>query len=171
MKFIKLVIVAAAVLAVLGLFLPAGYVVERTARIEASAATIHEYVGDLERWDDWAPWRKADPSMVITLGDTTTGLGASQTWSGKNGSGKLVFRDSSEEDGIKYDVVFDDVNAAYGEIRYQPDGSGTLVTWTMTGKINEPPVVGPYLAMAMDFMVGHLFEQGLKDLKRITEES
>ena len=77
MRFIKtaaaVLIILVVTVAVIGLFLPARYSVERSVVIDAEPGEIHEYVGNLKRWDEWAPWKEEDPSIVITLGEKTSG--------------------------------------------------------------------------------------------------
>src|SRR3972149_2525835 len=91
MRFIKTVaavlIILVVTVAVIGLFLPARYSVERSAVIDAEPGEIHKYVGNLKRWDEWAPWKEEDPSIVITLGEKTAGVGGSQAWGGGRGAG------------------------------------------------------------------------------------
>jgi hypothetical protein len=55
------------------------------------------------------------------------------------------------------------------EFTFQPNGSGTAVTWALGGKYNfMTKAMG--LVMSMDKMIGGDFEQGLANLKAIVEE-
>jgi len=75
---------------IVGLFLPSNYMVTRTVEISATPDQIHEYVGDLKRWPEWSPWKKADPTIEFTLGALTEGVGTSQSWTDKSGGGSLT---------------------------------------------------------------------------------
>jgi hypothetical protein len=72
-----LVVLIVAVAAV-GLFLSTKYAVERSVIIDATHEKIHGYVGNLRKWDEWAPWKGEDPSIVVMLGEKASGVGASQ---------------------------------------------------------------------------------------------
>ena len=82
---------------VAGLFLPTQYTVTRTQVIQAKPSAIHVHVNDLTKWDAWAPWKDGDPSLVITQVKKTSGVGASQSWTGKDGNGSLTFTKSSKK--------------------------------------------------------------------------
>lgn len=153
-----------------GLFLPTTYRVERSVVIDAKPYEVHEYVGDLTKWDEWTPWKEEDPTIVVTRGGTTSGVGATQSWVGESGSGALTIINDSPEKGIQYDLVFE--GGAYvskSEMVYHELQDGdTRVTWVMIGDM-EKPVIGGYLALMMDSMIGKMFERGLSNLKTKVE--
>jgi len=156
--------------AVIGLFLPAKYSVERSAVIDATTGEIHEYVGNLQKWDEWEPWKEEDPSIVVTLGEKTSGAGASQSWVGESGTGALTITESSPERGIEYDLLFDGgTYECKSSIRYDPLPDGdTKVTWAMSGDMGKSLTSG-YFALLMDTMAGNMFEKGLSNLKNVVE--
>jgi len=155
---------------VVGLFLPTSYMVERSIVIDAPPSQIHKYVGDLNNWDAWEPWKEEDPTLVVTHGEKTKGVGASQSWVGESGDGALTFTKDSPIEGIQYDLVFDGgTYVCQSAMIYDPLGDGeTKVTWTMIGDMGTP-VIGGYFAMMMDSMVGEMFEKGLSNLKNSVE--
>lgn len=171
-KFLKWAVIALVVLFggifVVGLMLPAAYSVERTVSISAPPEKVHLMVGDLTQWQEWTPWLEADPTIETTFGETTSGVGASQTWEGESGSGELTFTSSDEQSGVAYDMAFDEgTYESVGTIRYTPSSEGTTVTWTMEGEMNG--VAARYMGLAMNSMVGPMFEQGLTKLKARVE--
>ncbi len=55
-------------------------------------------------------------------------------------------------------------------MRYVPLAENmTKVTWSMQGDMNMP-IIGAYLAMTMDSMIGTMFERGLSKLKSHVEQ-
>lgn len=175
MRFLRTAAVVLVILvitvAVIGLFLPAKYSVERSAVIHAAPDKVHNYVGNLKKWDEWAPWKEEDPSIVVALGEKTSGVGASQSWVGDSGTGALTITESSPESGIEYDLLFDGgTYECRGSVKYQrlPDGD-TRVTWAMSGDMGKSLTSG-YFALIMDTMVGNMFEKGLKNLKNVVEK-
>ncbi|NIT14605.1 MAG: hypothetical protein GTN99_10300 [Candidatus Dadabacteria bacterium] len=175
MKILKtllsIVVVIIVIVIVVGLFLPTSYTVERSIVIDAPPAKIHRYVGDLNMWNTWEPWTEGDPSIVVTRGEKTKGVGASQSWVGESGDGALTFTKDSPTEGIEYDLVFDDgTYVCQSAMTYSPLEDGeTKITWIMTGDMGTP-VIGGYFVLMMDSMVGKMFDKGLANLKNTVEE-
>ena len=167
-KFLIGAAVVVLVVVLVGVLLSGDYTAERSIVINAKPAKIHKLVGDLKRWDDWTPWKEDDPSVQVTLGEKTDGLGAGQSWTSKDGKGSLTFTASDENKGIEYDFTFEDWKAQ-GSIRYDRLDDATKVTWTMKGNV-DMPVLGGYLALMMPTMVGGSFDKGLAKLKKKAEE-
>ena len=170
LKIIGLMIVTVVlVLVIVGLFLPTNYAVSRSVVISSEASHVHEYVNNLEKWEAWEPWKEADPTIVTTLGEKTFGVGASQSWTGAEGSGSLKFISSSPTEGVAYDLYFDNQSEKCdGAMMYETEENNTKVIWKMSGDMNMP-IAGGYLACMMDEMVGPMFERGLDKLKTAVE--
>ena len=153
-----------------GLFLPRTWTVGRTVTIDAPTARVHALCDDLEQWPAWTPWFRADPELEITMGAVTRGVGAHQSWRGKDGAGELTFTASDPERGIAYDIAFIDRNTrAVCTMAYAPAANGaTEVTWTMTGDSGWN-VMERYLGLLMDPLLGPMFEDGLERLKLVAE--
>ena len=62
------------ILAVVGLFLPTAYTVERSISINAPTTDIHPWIENLERWEDWGPWKEGDPTIQVQRGDIVQGV-------------------------------------------------------------------------------------------------
>ena len=169
-KFFIAVGVLIAVVVVVGLLMPTEYELERSILINAGTEKIHPLVGDLKRWEEWTPWKEADPTVAVTFGDKTTGVGASQTWTEENGDGELVFTASDPQTGIEFDMAFNQGSMkSKCAIRYAKEGTGTRVTWEMAGDA-EVPIIGALFAALIDDMVGPMFESGLEKLKAQAEK-
>jgi uncharacterized membrane protein len=167
---IAAVVVFVLVVAVVGLLLPTSYSVRRSIIIDAPPEKVHEYVGDLSKWERWSPWEEEDPTLIVTLGEKTSGVGASESWVGDSGGGAITITESSPSTGVKYDLLFNG-----GE--YESEGSMTYealpeerteVTWAMSGDMGKS-VTGGYFALLMDSMVGNMFDKGLTNLKSVVE--
>lgn len=161
-----------AILIVVGLVLPQHYAVARELVIRAPATTVFELVGDLKRWPAWEPFSAEDPTTQTTLGATTTGVGASQSWTGEGNRGSLTFTQCDPARGIAYDLVFengDQQSLAKSSMEFLPADPGSVrVRWGMEGEMNLP-VFGGYFALFSDRMIGGMFERGLENLKRTAE--
>ena len=167
---IAAVVVFILVVAVVGLFLPTTYRVKRSIVINAPTEKVHEYVGNLSKWEKWSPWEEEDPTLVVTLGEKKSGVGASESWVGDSGDGAVTITESSPSRGVKYDLLFNGGEyESEGSIAYEalPEGR-TEVTWAMSGDMGKS-VTGGYFALLMDSIVGKMFDKGLANLKSIVE--
>jgi hypothetical protein len=173
LKKIAITVVILVVLLVLvGFLLGTEFKVTRKVTIQADVAKVHELCGELRNWDKWAPWQEDDPSIVTTYGATTTGVGASQTWTGRDGNGELTLTKSDPATGIAYDMVFID-----GETRmpskswmsYTPAAGGVEVEWGIEGDFKPLPVIGGYFGTFADSLMGPMFDKGLTKLKQQCE--
>ena len=113
------------------------------------------------------PWKEQDPTIEITYGKKTTGVGASQTWTSEQeaGEGEIVFTSSESKRGVEYDMSFDQGKyTSKGTILYEEMGKSTRVTWSMSGDMSTP-VVGGYMVLLFSPMMGDAFHKGLSTLK------
>ena len=168
-KILYFLIILIAIFIVIGLFLPKEYIVSRSIVIDSDPEKIHKFVGDLKNWELWSPWIESDPSLEVKLGDKTTGVGASQSWKGEDGSGSLTFVKSDPERGVQYDLDFNDGQyKCVASFDYEDQGDSTKVTWNMQGSM-DMPIIGGYLASKLDSLVGTEFQKGLEKLKKVVE--
>ena len=154
---------------------------DKSVVINAPMAKVHEYVGDLKNWPSWAPWTDpelgGDASIVTKYGPTTTGVGAHQSWTGKDGDGDLTFTKCDPETGIAYDMVFingEERMPAHGTLTYKKVDGGVEVTWGMDSKMDKSCAFGlvrygSIMGAVMKPMIGGMFEKGLAKLKKTVE--
>lgn len=141
--------------------------VTRSAVIPAPAEDIFPLVDNFHEWTKWSPWESVDPAMQRSYTGSESGVGAKYAWSGnrKAGSGTMEIVDTAEPRSIKIRLEFTKPFRAVNPTAFTltPSGSGTEVTWTMTG---ENKGIGKVFAlfMNMDKMVGADFEKGLASL-------
>ena len=169
-KIGKLIAVVFLLLIVAGLFLSHEFEVEESILLNAAPADIHPYVNDLKQWPKWTPWKELEPDVIVRYGNVTHGVGASQSWRGSGGNGHLHITASSPDNGIAYDIFFDeDTTPSISAIEYKPLGNGvTRVSWRIHGEI-EVPVVGGYVALFVRYFTGSIYQKGLLKLKAVVE--
>jgi len=171
MIYLYIVLGLIAVLVIAGLVIPSQYSVVKKNSIAAPPAAVHAFVGHLEKWPEWMPWEQEDPSIITSVGDKTTGVGAKQSWrSSKAGDGEVEFTECDEDTGIAYDLTFimkGKRAPAKASIRYARAEDGTEVTWSMDGDLASmmPPVVRGLMRPIMAGMVGKNCARGLACLK------
>jgi hypothetical protein len=143
------------------------YSVTRSATIPAPASAIFPFVNSFHEWTKWSPWESVDNNLQRTYSGTESGVGAKYAWTGnrKAGAGTMEIIKSDEPGSINIRLEFTKPFKAVNptSFTFTPDGSGTRVTWTMTG---ENTGLGKVFAlfMNMDKMVGGDFEKGLASL-------
>jgi uncharacterized protein YndB with AHSA1/START domain len=165
-----------AVAIVLGLIVvqPATYTVTRSTTIAAPPQTVFAAINDFHKWESWSPWAKIDPAMKQTYSGPPSGTGAAYHWSGndKAGEGTMTISESVPNDRVVIQLSFIRPYASSSVILLgvRPEGTGTAVTWTMTGQ-NNFALKAISLFSSMDKLVGRDFEKGLAQLKTLTESS
>jgi len=151
-------------------FQPADFRITRKAVIPASPAAVFEQLNDFQKWNAWSPWAKLDPNAKNTFDGPSAGVGAKFSWSGNSevGEGSMKITASKPGESVVMDLVFTKPFAASNvtEFTLKPEGGGTEVTWTMSGKNN---FIGKAIGLVIncDKMVGTKFEEGFANLKRV----
>jgi uncharacterized protein YndB with AHSA1/START domain len=175
MFWIILLIVAVVIVGIIvvSAMKPDDFRVTRSTRINASAEAIYPNIVDMHRWTQWSPWQQKDPAMTQTFGPLTKGIGAFMEWSGNNqvGQGRMEVIEAAPPGHVVYKLTFLKPFKAENraEFTLQEDNGGTLLTWSMTGKSNLMSKVMDTF-MNMDRMIGKDFEEGLANLKRLSED-
>jgi len=170
-KFLSFIFLLLIIIGVVGYFIPTDYSVNKSINISSNASHIHEYVGDLNKWQEWSVWNGEDPDIDITIGDKTSGIGASQSWADKRGGGSLTFTSWSPENGIEYDLIFDGGKyTSQSAIQYDTSSkTRTRVNWTLNGDMGMP-IIGGYMALFTKFFIGDMFQDSLNQLKTLVEQ-
>jgi hypothetical protein len=179
MKKILLIVLGVFVALVAGLCVvvamqPSEFSITRSGTMKAPVPVVFEQVNTLKNWESWSPWAKLDPNMKLTYSGPESGTGAVYAWEGDGnvGAGRLAITDSKPNERIDIQLDFykpmEGTNATV--FTFAQAGEQTTVTWTMSGKNNFlAKAIG--LMMDMDVMVGGMFEQGLSQLRSVSEGS
>jgi hypothetical protein len=106
--------------------------------------------------------------MTRTLSGAERGVGAVYEWKGNNqvGHGRMEILESTSASLVRIQLDFIAPFEAHNisEFQLAPEGSGTRVTWTMTGPNTFMGKVMDVF-MSMDKMIGKDFEEGLRNLE------
>jgi len=154
-----------------GLLLPSKFSVRRSVEIRAPADRIYGYIVEPKQWTKWSVWTRRDPRMRITYHGPPFGMGARWSWeSRQEGSGSMELTHVEPDRAVEYALFFPAYNMhSQGALRLEAAGGATRVTWSNEGDVGGNPLKH-YLAAAMDRLVGPDFEQGLANLKAISEK-
>ena len=149
------------------------YTVERAVTIDASPARIYEQIASFRNWTSWSPWEDVDPELRRTYSGVESGSGAVYHWSGnrKAGQGRMEITEATEPSKVQIELLFEKPFKARNDTHFTivPEGSGSRVTWSMTGKNTlMTKVMGIF--KSMDKLLGPDFEKGLSRLKATAEK-
>jgi len=159
------------VLVLVGFFLPGHYRVERSIMVNAKPSAIFPLVADLKAWRLWGVWFARDPAMKIEYSPATTEVGAWSEWKSKSqGDGRMTISAVHPTDDFEYRMEFLDMGmVSHGTMALAPGpGGSTTVTMAMDGDLSRNPLYRWFGAF-MDKLVGPDFEEGLANLKRLSE--
>lgn len=150
----------------------AHFEMSRSTRVEAAPERVHALVDDFHQWVRWSPWEGLDPELKRTYGGPDRGVGATYHWSGnrKAGEGRMQITESTPS-RVAVDLEFLKPFKASNVTSFTlvPSGSGTDVTWTMTG--TRGAIMGLMGKLFFDKAIGKDFERGLAALKRESERA
>lgn len=159
------------ILLIISFFLPSKVHVERIAVINAQPDIVFKQVNNLRNWNNWMPWNKLDPNIKIKYYGPEEGTGSGYSWSSENGQvgkGKLSITDSKPNESVITAMNFTGNGVATGSFHLESLEGKTKITWGMDMDMGMNPVA-KYIGLFMDQMIGADFEQGLSDLKKVSE--
>lgn len=172
LKKIGLVLAGLLVLLVLiSFFLPSQVHVERSRFIAGPPEAAFAQVNTLKNWETWSPWHRIDPkNTTYTFSEKPEGEGAWYVWKSTHpnvGNGKLTLTKSLPNEAVEANLDFEGMGTSRTGYYFKPEGNGTRVTFSMDGDMSRPVVVGKYVGLLMDGMLGPMFEQGLANLDSV----
>ncbi len=152
---------------------PNSFTISRSIAIQAPPEKIAALITDFHQWQAWSPWEKLDPAMQRTFSGADKGVGAVYTWQGNKDVGRgrmeIVEAATPARTVVKLDFVEPFASSNVTTFSLVPAGSGTSVTWTMSGPmlfISKLMTV----FVSMDAMIGKDFDKGLAQLKTAAEK-
>ena len=161
-----------AVLAVAAFSLPREVTVARSITVAAPPGVVFPYVNSLREFTRWSPWTAMDPDMKVTHEGAPEGVGARMTWASANGqvgTGTEEITESVLDERVAARIEFGGMGPSAAYFDLEPEGDGTLVTWTLVADMGMNPIGRWMGLLAMDRMVGKDFDTGLARLKTLAE--
>ena len=143
--------------------MPQQYQVQKSVTIHAPQTDIAPLISDFTKWPNWSPWQKVDPSIVFTLGQPSSGVGAHQFWQSNWGFGEMTITHISGSK-INFNILFNEEHIVAGEVSFSPQANGNLVTCTLFGEVTTP-IIGGYLALFSQYILKNTLRLGLNNLK------
>ena len=147
------------------------YDVKRNKLIKAPASVIFNNVNEFKNWQTWGPWMEEDPTILASYPNQTSGVGASYTWTSKDGPGKMETIALEEHQSLTQKITFGDYEPTDVYWVFDKTNKGTNVTWGM--KAEKTPFMFKIFAAlsgGMENMLGPMLEKGLNNLDNIITE-
>ncbi|WP_458629143.1 SRPBCC family protein [Winogradskyella sp. PC D3.3] len=145
---------------------PNSFEVTRTRTIKAHKSVIYNNVIDFKNWKSWNPWTESNPEIVVTLGDTTKGIGGTYNWKDKATLGRMSTIATKPNTSITQDMQFGEFPKSNVTWDFKSNSNGsTDVTWTISSK-NLPFGFKMWSAFSggMEQQIGRDYERGLEKL-------
>jgi hypothetical protein len=141
----------------------------RSITISAPPSAIEPLVGDLHEWTKWSPWEGLDADLQRTYSGAEKGVGARYAWAGKKSGEGSMHITSATPQRIDIDLDFIKPFKANNKavFRFEAEGGGTRVTWSMSGTRNV--LLAVMGKLFFDGMIGKDFDKGLAKLKSLAE--
>ncbi len=148
------------------------YKLSREISIDAPAEKIFPYLNNAKLFEAWSPWSKLDPKAKMTYSGSAEGVGSVTSWvdGEKLGTGSATIIESVPSKSVTTKLVF--VKPFTMEqtavISIEPKEGKSVVTWSVTGQNTFLCRVVCFF-MSQEKMIGPIFDQGLSNLKNLTE--
>ncbi|WP_026897845.1 SRPBCC family protein [Daejeonella oryzae] len=175
MKFLKIflsiIVALAAIFFIGGMFLPKTYRVSRSINIQAPDTIIYTNISDFNKFVKWSVWSLREPSADIRIAGIPSQPGHTYNWSGEeSGKGKMEIMNVQPFSSVNFQLTFTDPfkSIAQNNFKLSPSSKGTTVIWEMSG-VNTNAMEN-WMGLFMDQMIGKDFEEGLKNLKQLSEK-
>ena len=176
MKALKVVLGLVAGLAIVYLVLcatgPTKMDVSESLSMDAPAEVVYGQVAELKNWQNWSVWNINDPSMEVSYGEKTNGLGGSYSWkSPESGDGQLEIVEADPGKSLKTKIEFSDWDgASFGTWDFAEADGKTKVTWGMESDTDFPFLLrGMMTLVNMEGRVKADFAGGLANIKGLAE--
>lgn len=168
-KYIFLLIVLGAIaLAVYIATQSSKFDIQRSKVINVSQSALYSYINDYKNWEDWGPWKEDDPNIKYSYPEITEGTGASFSWTGKEGNGKMETIKTVDNDSITQKIYFNDSTVPSDVYwTFTPVKNGTKVTWGMKGEMNFIMKAFSILSGGAENMLAPMFDKGLTNIDNV----
>jgi effector-binding domain-containing protein len=165
------VLVLVALLVLIGFLLPSSVHVERSTSIDAPQSTVFALVNGFQGFNKWSPWHERDPNTQYTFEGPDFGVDAKLSWNSANpdvGVGSQRIMESEPYSKIKVSLDFGPQGVADAFYLLSREGSSTKITWGFDTEFGND-LMGRYMGLFFDSMIGPDYEKGLAGLKRYAE--
>lgn len=176
LKIIGIVILILILIVAIGSFVtPTKVDYEKSISIDASVELVWDKVNSMEDLNSWSPWVTKDPNMKQELTGEAGTVGEMHSWESEVeevGRGSQTISNLEAPNLVETDLKFYDPyeSEAKAYVKLEADGDGTKATWGFSSDMPRPFNL-MMLMTDMEEMIGADYQQGLDNLKSISEEA
>lgn len=125
----------------------------------------------MKAFNNWNPWMKYDPNLVVTYKGTAGEVGDGYTWKGNDdvgeGEQEITAIVPNEKVATKMHFIKPMDDNATSDLLLATEGSGTKVTWNIDYEIET--LFKPMKPL-MTWQMNKSFSEGLAKLKELAEK-
>ena len=114
--------------------LKADYNIKSTRLIKVPIEVVFEEINDFKNWNNWGPWLEMDSTIVASFPKITSGVGASYSWTGKEGNGSMKTISLTPNKEIIQQIDFGSGSTPEVFWELNTVENETEITWGMRGK-------------------------------------
>lgn len=149
-------------------FFDKSFNVDSSIEIKSSPYLVFSQVENFENWPNWDPWMAKDSTVVISLADNISQVGAIREWKSKSSADgylKLISNEFIKQ--LDYGIYIDNSPPFYTTFYFESDSTnGVIVSCKHSGKLPFlSRVFGPFLKK----MIQNDQVNGLNNLKQYCE--
>lgn len=152
-------------------FLAGNIYLERKTEVQAPAEKVYRAVNSKEVFNVWFAWFQIDSLANYSSSEGIEGVGATTTWQSEHpqvGNNTMFIFENNENELVKTGMVFEAfADTSYADFILKETWNGTEATCT---KKMEAKGVAKFFGLALEQLVGPLYEDGLANLKQFIEE-
>lgn len=171
MRWILYILIFLALLVLAGFLFPRTATTERSVYIAEPPQVVFPYLNNFRHFNKWSPWYQLDPETEYRYEGLPEGSGAVMKWTSDNpsvGNGSQTITASEPYSRVATALDFGEQGTAKAEFDLKPQGSGTNVTWSFSSDMGGGPIAR-WMGLMVSKMVGQSYEEGLQNLKELTE--
>jgi uncharacterized protein YndB with AHSA1/START domain len=153
--------------------LPSEVSVSRSIVVNAPVDRVFDQINDLRNWEKWSPWKRMDPSMVMTFSNPAVGQNAFYKWESQNkhmAKGTCTLSRVVPNEEIVTALEFENRDQSSSTFKFAHKGDGIEVTWSMHHHVGMMPW-SKFGGLMMRTALKKQFDEGLKGIKFYTEKS
>ncbi|NLP58882.1 SRPBCC family protein [Lutibacter sp. B1] len=146
--------------------LDGNYDIKSTKTIKAPVEVVYTNVNDYKNWKEWGPWYEIDSTIIASYPEITSGVGASYTWTRKEGNGSMKTISLIPNKEIIQQINFGTGSSPEVYWEFNKTDDGTDVTWGMRGE-NSFSEKAYFLAQGgVEKNMKPMFDRGLELLEQ-----
>jgi uncharacterized protein YndB with AHSA1/START domain len=167
----RVLLILLILLAVIGLLLPSAARVERSTLIDAPPSVIFPHLNGMRAFHAWSPWSDIDPDTQYRFEGPDQGVGSRMNWQSGHtqvGQGSQEITASVPDQRVEMQLEFGDKGNGNATFLLEPEGPATRVRWQFRTVFGWD-LLGRYVGLMLDSMIGTSYAKGLKALKTTVE--